>query len=192
MWLRRITLVSAMVIAALALGGAPASAGGGCFHGVAPSDGTGDTVEMTANCFEATVLHVAKGAEVTWVNRDPYAHTVTGVGGSWGDGTEIATGGSVSYRFDGNGVYLYSCLIHPGMVGAVVVGDGSGDAGLSAAAVVPFSADPPAAAATTTPVTSKASSWIWPALLAGALGIALGFAFARKRRSHPAALEAAG
>ena len=192
MWFRRTALVSTMVIAALTFGGAPASAGGGCFHGVAPSDGTGDTVEMTANCFEATVLHVGPGAEVTWVNRDPYAHTVTGVGGSWGDFTEIATGGSVSYRFDANGVYLYSCLIHQGMVGAVVVGDGSGDAGLSAAAVVPFSADPPAAAATTTPATSKASSWIWSALLAGVLGIALGFAFGRKGRSQPAVAEASG
>ena len=61
---------------------------------------------MTANCFQATVLHVEPGSEITWVNHDPYAHTVTGVGGSWGDFTEIAKGESVSYRFDANGVVL--------------------------------------------------------------------------------------
>jgi len=188
MWLPRTTLVSALVVAALSLGGAPASANGGC--GVPPSDGTGDTVEMTANCFQATVLHVEPGSEITWVNHDPYAHTVTGVGGSWGDFTEIAKGESVSYRFDANGVYLYSCLIHLGMVGAVVVGDGSGDAGLNPAAVVPASTGPPAAAATTAPASSKGSSWIWPTLLAGALGIALGLAFGRRRRSQPAVVEA--
>jgi plastocyanin len=186
MWLRRTTLVSALVVGILSLGGAPASAGGGCFHGVPPSDGTGDNVEMTANCFEATVLHVDPGTRVSWVNRDPYAHTVTGVGGTWGDYTEIPHGGSVSYRFDANGVYLYSCLIHPGMVGAVVVGDGSGDAGLDPAAVVPLSAGPPAPQATTAPATSKSSAWIWSALLAGAVGIGIGLVFARRRRSRPA------
>ncbi len=190
MWLRRTTLVSALVVAILSLAGSRAWAGGGCFHELPPTDGTGDSVEMTANCFEATVLHVDSGTKVTWVNRDPYAHTVTGVGGTWGDLSEISHGGSVSYRFDANGVYLYSCLIHPGMVGAVVVGDGSGDAGLDPAAVVPQSADPPAPEATTAPATSKSSAWIWSALLAGAIGVGIGMAFARRRRSQPAVVEA--
>ena len=191
MWLRRSALVSAVIVASLSLGSAPASAGGGgCFHGAAPSDGTGDTVEMTASCFEATVLHVDPGTNVTWVNHDPFAHTVTGVGGGWGAFTEIANGGSVSYRFDANGVYLYSCLIHPGMVGAVVVGDGSGDAGMTASGVVPLSAAPPAPSATTAPATSKGSSWIWPALLAGALGIAFGIALSRRRRSESTVMDA--
>ena len=190
MWLRRTTLVFAVIVAGVSLGGAPASAGGGCLHGVPPSDGTGDTVEMTANCFEATVLHVDPGTQVTWVNHDPYAHTVTGVGGGWGTFTEIANGGTVSYRFDANGVYVYSCLIHPGMVGAVVVGDGSGDAGMTASGVVPLSAAPPAPSATTAPATAKDSSWIWSALLACAIGIGIGLAFARRRRSQSAMVEA--
>ena len=188
MWIRRTAIVFAVVAAAVSLGAAPAWAGGGCLHGVPPSDGTGDTVEMNANCFEATVLHVDPGAEVTWLNRDPYTHTVTGVGGTWGDFSEIAQGGSVSYRFDTSGVYVYSCIIHPGMVGAVVVGDGSGNAGLDPAAVATLPADPPAAA--TAPATSDGSSWIWSSLLAGLIGIGLGLAFARKRRSQPAVVEA--
>ena len=191
MWLRRSTLVCAMVVAMLSFGGGSASAGGGCFHELPPTNGTGDTVEITANCFEATVLHVDSGTKVTWVNRDPYAHTVTGVGGTWGDFAEIAHGDSVSYRFDGNGVYLYSCLIHPGMVGAVVVGDGSGDAGLDPAAVVALSADPPPPAATTTaPAASNSSAWAWSALLAGVIGLGIGTAFARRRRSSSAMVKA--
>jgi hypothetical protein len=32
----------------------------------------------------------------------------------------------VTHAFDANGVYPYFCLFHPSMVGAIVVGDGSG------------------------------------------------------------------
>lgn len=184
MWLRRATILSAIAIVAVSFTGSPASANGGC--GLPPSDGRGDTVEMTENCFEAAVLHVEPGAKVTWVNRDPYAHTVTGVGGSWGDFSEIANGGSVSYRFDANGVYVYSCLIHLGMVGAVVVGDGSGNAGLSSAAIVTLPTEPPAAAAASASAETERStgSSLRIAVLAAALGLAFGFAFATTRRRH--------
>jgi plastocyanin len=183
MKLRHATFVSALVLASLWLGAGSASAGGGCYHGIPPSDGTGDRVQMTGNCFEATVLHIDPGTVVTWVNEDPYAHTVTGVGGTWGDFTELAQGDTASYRFGGNGVYVYSCLIHPGMVGAVVVGDGSGDAGLDPAAVVPLpAADSPAgtAAAETSAVSGNAPA-AWAAAIAGVLGISLGLALARAR-----------
>ena len=190
MWLRRVTLVSAMVVGSFSLGVGPASAGGGCFHEVAPTDGRGDTVEMTGNCFEATVLHVDPGSEVTWVNHDPYAHTVTGVGGTWGDFTELANGETVSYGFDTNGVYLYSCMLHPGMVGAVVVGDGSGDAGLDPAAVIPISADPPAPAPAAAAATAGGTSWVWSASVAGLIGLLIGLAFARIRRSRTAVMRA--
>ncbi len=184
MWFRRAAVMSLVALSVISIGSAPAAAGGGCFHGVPPSDGTGDTVEMTANCFEATVLRVDADARVTWLNRDPYAHTVTGVGGTWGDFSEIARGESVSYRFATDGIYLYSCMIHPGMVGAVVVGDGKGDAGLAPAALVSSPAASSAPAATAARAPSGGISWIWSALLAAALGIGLGFAFSRRRRSE--------
>ena len=50
--------------------------------------------------------------------------------GSW---AEIAPGQTVTHRFDTNGTYVYYCMLHIGMVGAIVVGDGSG-AGLSMSA----------------------------------------------------------
>jgi plastocyanin len=39
---------------------------------------------MVDDCFEATVLRVQPGSEVSWTNRDAVEHTVTGVGGTWG------------------------------------------------------------------------------------------------------------
>jgi hypothetical protein len=43
---------------------------------------------------------------------------------SWGNADDIAEGESVAYAFDNPGVYPYFCILHPGMVGAIVVGDG--------------------------------------------------------------------
>lgn len=181
----RSMFVATLVLASLSFWVSSASAGGGCFHEIVPTDGTGDTVAMTGNCFEATVLHVDPGTKVTWVNEDSYTHMVIGVGGTWGTFEELAEGDSVSYRFDENGVYLYSCLIHPGMVGAVVVGDGSGDAGLDPAAVVPLpKAAPPAAdsvAATTQTTADGDSKVALGAAIAGLLGISIGLVLARAR-----------
>jgi plastocyanin len=182
MELRRIAFVPAMVITSLWLGSGPATAGGGGGCHVGASDGTGDTVRMTENCFDATVLHVDLGTTVTWMNDDLYAHTVTGVGGTWGDFTELEQDDTVSYRFEANGVYVYSCIIHPGMVGAVVVGDGSGDAGLAPAVFVPQAdADTPGGTLAETSTTSGDATRVWTAAISGLLGIAIGFALARAR-----------
>ncbi len=59
-------------------------------------------------------------------NRDAYPHTVTGANLAWGDYSELATGQSVSHLFRTPGTFPYYCLLHPGMIGAVVVGDGRG------------------------------------------------------------------
>jgi plastocyanin len=128
--------VMALIVAAGALSSiGTAGAGGGCMHGSGPSDGTGTTVEMVDACFTPTVLHVGRASEVTFVNRDTLKHNVVGVGGTWGAFDELSFGEQASYRFDANGVYLYSCFLHEGMVGAIVVGDGAGAA--DAAAVHP-------------------------------------------------------
>lgn len=128
----RTAVVALAALASTLLLTGTAAAGGGCMHGSPPTDGTGTTVEMVEACFTPTVLHVTRGTEVTFVNRDRgMTHNVVGVGATWGKFEELAYGDAVSYRFDANGVYLYSCLLHEGMVGAVVVGDGSGAADLN-------------------------------------------------------------
>jgi plastocyanin len=119
------------------LGGAgPASAGGGgCMHGTAPTDGEGAVVELVDACFSPTVLHVDPGAEVSFVNRDDLDHQVIGVGGSWGSPDVLGLGDRVSYTFADDGVYVFSCFLHPGMVGAIVAGSGTGAAGMGVGSV---------------------------------------------------------
>lgn len=89
--------------------------------------------------FSPTVLYVDPGAQVTWMNEDLAPHTVTGF--SFGSGAELLRGDTVAYRFDEEGVYPYSCTLHPGMNGAIVVGDGVGK--ITQVAVSSVDSEPP-------------------------------------------------
>jgi plastocyanin len=121
----RIGIIGAVASMALWGGSGLAWAGGGCH--IPPTTGRGNSVDIADLCFDATVLYVEPGTDVTWTNHDAMTHVVVGVGDSWGDpGISLMQGDTVRYRFDQDGVYPYSCLIHPGMVGAIVVGDGVG------------------------------------------------------------------
>jgi plastocyanin len=114
---------AALIVAAVAA--PPAWAGSGC-HAQEVSDGRGTVVEIAENCFLPTVLRVDPGATVTFWNHDAIAHSVTGASVAFGSFDELGRDERAAFRFDGNGVYPYFCVLHPGMVGAVVVGDGSG------------------------------------------------------------------
>jgi plastocyanin len=166
-----------MLAGTLVWGGAgmASAGGGGCFHETPPSVGEGTTVDMIDNCFQATVLRVQPRTEVTWVNRDVENHTVTGVGGTWGSFDEVATGERAAYSFTSSGVYLYACLVHPGMVGAVVVGDGRGDGGLEPAAVALQPGGPGGDVATQESASPAVPS---SGLVGGAVGIVLGLGIA--------------
>jgi plastocyanin len=123
--MRRITastILAAMTLLALA-GGTSAEAGGGC-HDDKLTDERGVEVALEKRCFEPTVVRVDPGQQVTFTNKDPDAHKVTGVANSWGTYDELGQGDTVSYQFDKAGVFPYFCVLHPSMVGAVVVGAG--------------------------------------------------------------------
>lgn len=115
----------------------PAAAGGGgtCREGNGSSDGRSTTVRMIDNCFKATVTRVDEGAIVTFFNKDAQAHTVTGTAFTWRSDDDLLEGDSVQHTFAESGVYVYSCLLHPGMAGAIVVGDGAGPGAATAGAV---------------------------------------------------------
>jgi plastocyanin len=103
-----------------------ASGGGGCGRAVTDDDGT--RVSIRNFCFGPTILRVRPGETVTWVNRDGFPHIVLGANGAWGGYDNVRrNGGEVSYRFVSSGVYPYVCTYHPGMIGAVVVGNGKTD-----------------------------------------------------------------
>jgi plastocyanin len=100
---------------------ARASGGGGCGEPV--TEGTGDQVAIRQFCFEPTVLVMPAGGEVAFTNEDGFPHNVLGANATWGTFAQLPGGKARTYAFDEPGVYPYVCSWHPGMVGAVVVGD---------------------------------------------------------------------
>jgi plastocyanin len=133
--MRTRTLVLAALTTAFAvvLPAAPAAAGGGGCHGATLTDDATTEVVMASACFTPTVARVGTGESVTFRNADPMVHAVTGAGGSFGDYADIPPGGSVTHTFDEAGVFPYFCVLHPSMVGAVVVGDAVQAAGAGGA-----------------------------------------------------------
>jgi plastocyanin len=122
-------LVVAAAAVAVLVQVAPAAAGGFCagYNGERVTDAAGDRVVMRDNCFRPTVVRVERGSSVRFVNRDATAHAVGGTAGSFGDmHASIGPGKLVSYTFERDGIFPYVCMLHPGMAGAVVVGDGVG------------------------------------------------------------------
>ena len=83
-------------------------------------------VRIEASSFVPELLTVAVGTEVTFVNADPFDHTVTE--GTDGDvvtdpivDEPIAAGGTVSVTFAEPGTFDITCEIHPTMQMTVVV-----------------------------------------------------------------------
>lgn len=115
------------VIAAVGIATSVVEAGGGGCRDQPVTEERGTTVLMELACFKPTIAHISAGETVTFINQDEMLHTVTGVNSSWGDytETELGQGDSVEHRFSDRGVYPYYCLLHPGMIGVVVV-DGAG------------------------------------------------------------------
>jgi plastocyanin len=83
-------------------------------------------VRIVGSAFDPAELTVPVGTEVTWVNADSFAHTVSeGTDGQTVDDPivdeEIAQNGSVSVTFDEPGTYDITCGIHPSMQMTVTV-----------------------------------------------------------------------
>jgi plastocyanin len=173
----RRTLLSvtvALLATAWTSSAAVAGGGGGCYGPA--SDGSGTRAVIEELCFTPTVLHVDPGSTVTWVNRDRgIPHTVTGANRAWGSPEELRLGDEATFRFDRNGVYPYYCVYHPGMSGAVVVGDGSGSgvAGTTGVELVAESSPVSATSERTEPAAGGPGTLAW-AIGGLALGIVAG------------------
>jgi plastocyanin len=174
-----------------------AIAGNPCYHETEIPEVTvasGNQVETEPCAFAPTITVVDSGESVTFRNPGDMPHLVTGANAKWGDrDLELDPGKAVAYTFTEPGVYPYACTIHPGMSGAIVVGnggpslaaafaaakgagDGSGIAG-TAAAVTPV-----AQPAGSDPLVVAAVAALVGAALA--LAVVLVAARARSRRSE--------
>ncbi len=73
--------------------------------------------------YEPSVVEVAPGTTVRWVNDDPADHTVTSEEAGGPLASEVFNaGGSFEYTFEEPGEFAYFCEVHPFMKGMVVVG----------------------------------------------------------------------
>ncbi|HEY7875385.1 MAG TPA: plastocyanin/azurin family copper-binding protein [Actinomycetota bacterium] len=126
---RTLCLLTLVAVAGSLLVPASAGAGGGCHTGYgskttqARAEGDQVTAFIAECAFEPTVLYVDEGATVSWTNKDFFDHTVTGAASAWGSERILSQRDSITQEFTNEGVFPYFCLIHPGMVGAIVVGD---------------------------------------------------------------------
>ena len=108
-------------------------------------------MRMVDACFTATVTTVDPGTPVTFVNRDDgITHNVGGH--QWGQFEDMLQGDAFTVSFDEAGIYPFACTYHPGMTGAIVVGDGKG-AGPAGVTVEPLAR--PRLAAVTRVVTES-------------------------------------
>ena len=151
----------------LILGGAFAAgvnAGGGCHNQdvVKASDAATNTVRIAGCAFGPTVTRVPVGTEVSFLNADEVPHNVIGLAGGWGTEADIQLGARFSTRFTAAGIYPYECSLHPGMTGAIAVGDTET---VLVNSTAPIAATPAAPAEAGSPVGIA---------LAGAGGLAIG------------------
>lgn len=105
------TLLAQAALAAALLLGAAASAD-------SPAEVKVSIVNMG---FSPATLTVAAGTQVTWVNRDPDAHSVESNDKGFTSSPMLNTGDKYSYTFTTPGTYAYHCAVHAAMTGKVVV-----------------------------------------------------------------------
>ena len=144
----------------------PAGAGGGCHAaGEGQTTGSGDRVDMVDMCMTPTVLHVDEGRVVTFTNKDGVEHNLYGVG--WGT-DRLGRGDAHNERFDDAGTFPYTCTLHPGMNGAIVVGD---------------EAIPTEPIASVTAEQDNGATSALPVVAAGVGALGVGYAVGRRRRA---------
>jgi plastocyanin len=177
----RAVLMSVTTVAVGGLGTIPAAAGGGCHAGL--TEGTGGTVAMAKACFRPAILRIDPGTDVTFVNRDPITHNVSSNG--WGRFEDMNEGDAFRATFAEPGIYPFACTIHPGMVGAVVVGeDAAAGSGKSVSISAVSDPEPPrgdGATAMERPGEGNVEAWLGGGILAGAIGAATVILALRRR-----------
>ena len=170
----------------------PAASAGGACRGGTFSDAPATVVEMKDFCFGPIVSRVEVGGTLTFVNKDNVVHGVGGVPSTFGEmHKEISGGDSVSFTFEESGVYPFLCIFHPGMAGAVVVGDGewTGAATVvtsnsSAAKSDASGVKSDASGAGSTTAVANSSIWTWAAPLLGLGLVSLAVAVVVRRRTR--------
>lgn len=109
--------LAGLALVALAAGCQP-SGGGTAADGPAQAV---DRVEVLRAAFDPAVVEVTAGTTVTWVFGNGM-HNVVGDGFE----SEVLSEGTFSHTFEEPGSYDYTCTLHQGMDGQVVVARSAG------------------------------------------------------------------
>ena len=139
---RRAFLALVLIGVAVALPAPATAGGGGCIE---ITMGTGTTIELQDFCITPSLLRIEPGETVTFVNRDEFRHIITSAGVEWSSDGYMRADEAFTATFSENGVYPFQCYLHPGMAGAVIVGDGTGLGAADRAGVfvAPFEGEQP-------------------------------------------------
>jgi plastocyanin len=184
--IRRLSVSAALgLLLALTLPAFSAAGGGGCHTGA--TQGKGTDVEIADACFTPTILHIDPGQSVTWTNTDPFVHNITA--NSWGHFDDLLQNHSFTATFQDAGVYPYACTYHPGMSGAVVVGDGLGAGSGQTVAVGADAVQSPAAPAEAAVASAGADAGSVGAWIGGAalgIAVAMGLVLVLRKRGPQA------
>jgi plastocyanin len=169
--MRRTTIAALIAPALLLLAAlaAPATqAGGGCHmaDGSVYTEGESTVIRMDTCSFAPTIARVPAGTSVRFLNTSTIDHAVVGRAGTF-ESQILSPGAEYAAKFAVAGTYPFSCPLHPGMVGAIVVG---GDAPVAAQPAAPAMTS--ASTGVATPET--AASDLMPLALAGIAGLGIG------------------
>lgn len=91
----------------------------------APAGSTAVTIVSGASVLSTTAyspdsISVPVGTTVSWLNSDNIIHTSNADNGAW-TSSNIAPGARFNVTLTTVGTFQYHCLIHPNMVGTIVV-----------------------------------------------------------------------
>jgi len=78
-------------------------------------------VDLTASQFSPATAEAHVGEEITFVNRDAFAHTATATAGAEFDSGAMEQGAKFTFTPRRSGLISLVCVIHPGMTGAIRV-----------------------------------------------------------------------
>jgi plastocyanin len=77
-------------------------------------------VWMQGMVFNPATITVPTGTTVKWTNKASFTHNVTSATAVFSSGA-MGNGSTFSFQFITAGTYPYTCTLHPGMAGTVIV-----------------------------------------------------------------------
>ena len=79
-----------------------------------------DSTNLGDKAYEPNPIEISAGISVAWTNDDRVSHSVTAINGEFNSGIMQASD-IFEHTFDKVDSYDYYCMLHPSMVGRVLV-----------------------------------------------------------------------